>query len=308
MQYASDHRELTIAANLLDGFDEFVAELDQPVADNGAWMTWLVSKLAKEKVGVLLSGAGADEYFGGYNRHAGFYAYLKNYRKIRPFIPFSKIAERLLSMGSYMPLQKKMNLLRKLISGLNIDPEITYDRFLRIFNDQITSNYHKNWPDFHGKDFLEKNMHNSLTRDRQEYLVSDVLEISDRMSMKHGLELRLPYLDDHIVNSMNVVPSYRIMENGRKWILKSLLKRYGGSEFARRSKEGFGLPLGQWIRLPQYKPLIQNLIARERIIFNWVNHKTIMNTLHTHLNKKADYTLEIWAFMVLSAWLEKEFT
>ena len=308
VQYGSDHNELTIDHNLLDGFDEFVSEFDQPIADNGAWMTWFVSKKAKEKVGVLLSGAGADEYFGGYNRHLGFFGYLKNYVTIHRFLPLLKLIDKLLPTGANIPFRKQMQLLKKLISGLNIDPEITCDKFLRIFNNQIPYKYCKNWPDFHGNDFLEKNMRNSLTRDRQEYLVSDVLEITDRMSMMHGVELRLPYLDDHIVNSMNIVPSYRIMENGRKWILKRLLKRYGGKEFAKRPKEGFGMPFGQWIKMPQYQSLIQKLTSRHRIVFNWVDHETIMNTFQFHLNKKADYTLEIWAFMVLSAWLEKEFS
>ncbi|MFC2123826.1 asparagine synthase (glutamine-hydrolyzing) [Bacteroidota bacterium] len=308
IQYNSDHNELVIDHNLLDGFEAFVNNLDQPVADNGAWMTWLISEKAKEKVGVLLSGAGADEYFGGYNRHMGFYRYLKNYRTIRRITPLAKYIEQFLPAGGNTPYRKKIQLLKKLLSGLNKEPEITYDRFLRLFNNQITFDYHKNWPIFYGKDFVEKNMHNSFTRDRQEYLVSDVLEISDRMSMKQGLELRLPFLDDHIVSLMKTVPSYFIMEYGRKWILKSLLRKYGGREFARRPKEGFGMPIGQWIRLPRYQSLVEKLVDRNRIIFNWVDHEIIMNTFHAHMNKKADYTLEIWAFMVLSAWLENEFS
>jgi len=306
--YGNTHKEISIDYKILEGFNDFISELDQPVADNGAWLTWLISKHARESSGVLLSGAGADEYFGGYNRHAAFYQYLRNSRTVKSLLPFTGFLGRLLPTGHAIPGRKKFQLIKKLLSGLDKTPELTYDRFLRMFNGQVNFEYQEIWPEYSAIDFLEKNMLNALYRDRKEYLVSDVLEISDRMSMKQSMEMRLPYLDDQLTGFLKMLPVHQIMKNGQKWILKELLRRYDGTEFLHRSKEGFGMPFGHWIRFKQYQGMINEHTAKERFIFNWINRDVIMKTYNNHLNKKADYTLEIWAFMVLSAWLENEFS
>lgn len=304
-RYESYHDEFVIDHTLLNTFDAFVASLDQPVADSGAWLTWLLSHRARKTVGVVLSGAGADEYFGGYNRHMAFYRYLRNMTGIQYFLPYVKCIKYLLPTGYGIPFRKKLRLIKKFITGVEKLPEETYDNFIRLFNAQIPVEREFSWNEGDNK---RKLLWNALNRDRKEYLVSDVLEISDRMSMQHSLEMRMPYLDDDLVDFVDSIESGKLLKHGPKWILKKLLNKYGGEQFIHRPKEGFGMPIGNWLRMPEYQTLWNNYLKPDRVVFNWVDPAIIINTFNQHIKKKADYSLEIWAFMVLSAWLEKEWS
>ena len=304
--YGNLHYELLLTPELIAGRQEdFLQYLDQPVADSGALMTYLLSGEAKKAVGVVLSGAGADELFVGYNRHEAFYWYLKNYRKL-PFTRRALSLSKYLPTGFAHPLRQQFRLLKKLGSSLSDSPDTTFSNFIsldmpwqqRLVEEAVV---------FDTKESIEQHLDRALTHDAQHYLPNDVLTISDRMSMACSLEMRMPYLDAALADYAQSLPAATRMIQGKKWILKQILEGYGGKAFARRSKEGFGLPLGAWMRMSTFDFLLQPLKDSKNVLYEYVPFDQVQIMLHAHVSEKADYSQELWALGILSAWIIRNF-
>ena len=92
---------------------------------------------------------------------------------------------------------------------------------------------------------------NALHLDRVSYLPQDILALTDQTAMRHGLEVRTPYLDQDLTNFASQIPVKELLRHGPKWMLRELLNQRGGQAFTKRSKEGFGLPLTRWLRMPK---------------------------------------------------------
>jgi asparagine synthase (glutamine-hydrolysing) len=305
-QYGSYHQEVPLNSLLFTThFEDFVRKMDQPVGDSGAMMTYLLSQQASQRVKVVLSGAGADELFGGYNRHAAYYFYLKHYRWFTKLRGLGKSAATLLPTGFPHPFRKTFRLLKKYAHSVSDDPATTFQQFIGFpalgapsFNSTITGSVLPADPNF-----VEHYLFSALEHDQRYYLIEDVLQISDRSSMAHSLELRVPYLDAPVVRYIQSLPAiFRILP-GKKWILKQLLSRYGGQPYIRRAKEGFGLPFGHWLRHESLPVVQQYLDDPQQPIYQFISPEKTRHLLKMHRSGRHDFSAEIWLLLLLSAWL-----
>ena len=237
-QYGAYHEEVSVtAATLEENFEDFIRRTDQPVGDSGAFMTYLLAQTARQRVKVVLSGAGADELFGGYNRHRAYYQYLRHYPLLTKGLPLAQALARWLPTGGNHPLRQPFRLFRKLASDLTDDPTETWANFIRFaafrsanesgFGEGLDLLHRAERHDYQSEDFVEEHLRYALRHDQQHYLMADVLTISDAMSMAHGLEMRLPYLDADLLQFANRLPATLRLRHGRKWILRRLLDRRG---------------------------------------------------------------------------------
>ena len=115
-QFGAHHSEIPISIEILNRVDEFLMGTDQPIGDHGAFATWLVAEQATRDSNVLLSGAGADELFGGYNRHRAFHFYLKNKNPLMLYREFAKKT----GTGAILPKNVK-----SVIKNVESDPKST---------------------------------------------------------------------------------------------------------------------------------------------------------------------------------------
>ena len=313
-QYQAYHREVIVAeADVEEHFDTFIQRTDQPVGDSGAFTTYLLSQKARASVKVVLSGAGADELFGGYHRHQAYHYYLRHYslfNKARPL--FSRLIQRLPTGGNF-PGRASVRLLRKLAHDLTDNPTETWSNFVSLSGWRIALNEPYS-PDAarptvtpESDQFVEEYLRYALCHDQQHYLVSDVLAISDGASMAHGLELRLPYLDINLQHTVNRLPATLRLQHGRKWILRRVLESKGGKQYTQRRKEGFGLPFGSWLRNPDMPLIRRYLKASDRPVYRYVPYQPVQQMLAQHQRGRHDYSQELWAALVLAAWLECHF-
>ncbi|HSF53668.1 MAG TPA: asparagine synthase (glutamine-hydrolyzing) [Algoriphagus sp.] len=228
-QIPSEHRLIEIDQKVfLENWDDYIQSVDLPVGDSAGFLTWMIGKRAKPEVKVLISGAGADELWGGYQRHAAFSKYWQqhefwsNWAASFEKLPFGRDWKKFMSGIRPNPNQTFLN-----FSALQNPPsELTAD-YDRIFN--------PNLPEF-------KRM---LDFDRQVYLVQDVLKIHDNALMAHGIEGRAPYLDAPVLGLWNKVTKPEIL-TGKPWI-KNILRENDLAWVAERKKFGFGLPLKEWL-------------------------------------------------------------
>lgn len=228
-KYPADHSLIEIDQEIfLSNWDEYVKSIDLPVGDSAGFLTWMIGKAAKNEVKVLISGAGADELWGGYQRHNAFDFYLK--RK-----------GLLLSVNTWarnLPLSRQ---LIKFFSAIHPDARRTFMNFssLMPLPKDLFGDYERLFPE---KGFSYKN---ALEFDRKNYLVQDILRIQDNALMAHGIEGRSPYLDSGMIDLWNQTSDEDKLK-GKVWI-KGCLEELDLKWIANRKKLGFGLPLEEWL-------------------------------------------------------------
>ena len=294
-QFHSNHHEVEVGIDSLTRMNEFMQIMDQPVADSGAFATWLVTEKAVKQHKVLFSGAGADEIFAGYNRHWAFNFYLHNR---------SKWWFGLLKQAGKLPQNSAgLNHLHKLSAAIDNDPSITYRNFLTF---TAFTNADSSEPLWEPQTNIEGHLEQAILHDQLNYLVSDVLTITDRASMKNSLEIRVPFLDNEVVNYAAQFSKAKLLERGRKWMLGDLLSSYGGKNYVKRKKAGFGLPTSAWFRDKQ-TTYLWSFMDKDAYVFDFVHKPLISRLLTDHKSGKKNNSLELWSVLVLQQWLESAF-
>lgn len=303
-QFQASPNVLEANADMLSRFSEHISFMDQPVGDSAALMTFLLCEEAKEKgVKVLLSGAGADELFAGYNRHHAYYRYLKQLKDHPSFISLLKKFDKFIP--SY---HSAFRLAKKFIQKVDVHPDLTWENFCsqddllcqllplpeRPLSGLVLS--------------TEEWLHKGLQDDRSRYLVADILAITDRMSMARSVEVRVPYLDQTLVDFSDTLPPSYLLQHGQKWILKRLLIQNGGAEYAHRKKEGFGLPFQYWLDAHSHHPLIEQLKNPKAVMYRYIAYEKVQEILTLHLSHKRNLAMELWTLIVLAEWLEQQFS
>lgn len=317
--YIDNSDALKLIPNIADIYDE-------PFADSSQIPTILISNIISKNLSVCLTGDGGDELFGGYNR----YIWAKKFWFIIKILPKSSrhILSKMLSLiginnlnlvyriiniiflniikvnNSKSKINKIINILKssnekdlyfRLVTQLEHNvtnfPEYSSSNY-KIVKDNIWSN--KNIK------FEEKLMY----LDTKTYLPDDILVKVDRAAMANSLETRIPLLDKRIVEfSFSLPLEFKIKKNKGKIILRNILKKYINPRLIDRPKQGFGVPLDNWLRtsLKEWSEDMLFSNAKSENIFNkkeiekiWYNHQNGFNNQYS-----------LWNIIIFNAWLDK---
>ena len=296
---------------------------DEPFADSSQIPTYLVSKFAKKKVTVCLSGDAGDELFGGYNRYIwlskihSIPIYIRNIlsfsiNRLSPTI-WNKILN---SFNPITPKKFKINMpgdrLHKLGNLLKTSSyEDTYNNFIStwnnpkdvLINNKLLTGSESYWKDF---DFIKDHKMRMMILDILNYLPNDILCKLDRAAMSNSLETRVPFLDINVINfSMNLPLNMKIRNNKGKWIVRKLLNKYVPKKLFDRPKMGFGIPIDNWLR-HDLKEWASDLINQK----NGVNHdyfdrNTIKMMWNEHLSGKNNWQYHLWNILSFDSWYIK---
>jgi asparagine synthase (glutamine-hydrolysing) len=304
--YNSVHHEISIDSSILKKSEELFQQMDQPIGDSALLLTWLISDFSAKKVKVAMSGAGADEWFAGYNRHWAYKKYLDYFYKHDTLIHFSGLLVNIIPEGFSHPFRKQAKLWNKFASEMNPDPLLTFDNFsgLQYPTDLIKSGKQKVNTGLPRETLLQ----NALQKDRNGYLISDILMLTDKMSMLKSLEVRVPYLDNELTSFIEQLPSELLLKNGKKWILKEILQDLQGKDFTQRKKEGFGMPVGKWIKKEENHFLLEHLKNKNSLLYHYIPFEKTAEMLSEHLSGKKDHSAILWSLIVLANWIQKEFS
>ncbi len=302
----TEHHEMVIdAAEVARDVDAILGRLDGPLADATAIPTWYMSRHARSTVTVALSGEGADELFGGYERHR-YDAWIDGLGAAgRAALPYAlALAGRPASPRLARRLKMPASLARQLDwSRLFGDEEIDAlverpppgEAELLARDERIV----RGWEERAARDPLGAR----LEADRQLFLPGDLLPKVDRMSMAHGLEVRVPYLDDEVVDFVVPLPGAMKIPRGRD---KALLREVAGRVLpvsARRRKQGFFAPIGAWLRGPLREPLLDLLAPDALRRTGLFRPQPVGALVRAHLDRQADHGEKLWTLMVVEGWL-----
>lgn len=279
-----------------------VENMDEPFGDSSVIPTYLLSKIARHKSTVVLSGDGADEVFGGYDIYKAF--------KIAQYIPapLGRLSKYLIDL--LPPSDKKLSMtfkMKRFFRNFNADINRRHLDWMATFDDPQRKNLlNENFltsPSFIDCDSQE-NLLSIQLNDIQNYLAEDILKKVDLASMLNSLEVRVPFLDHLLVPLVLSLPEkYKIRNLKTKWLLKHFAGAYLPENVIRRPKRGFTVPVSQWIRKSD---MIREFIAdSDYYRHNLLNHNYVQNLLDAHISNKQDNARQLWLVFVFNYWWNK---
>jgi asparagine synthase (glutamine-hydrolysing) len=302
----SKHNEIILNPNDLKIVDDLLREYGEPFADSSAIPTYYVSKFASSKVKVALGGDGGDEIFAGYRTYnQGLrMQHWYNNKVLKQIIPFSnKIVKHeklnylsgiynksipVIASALYRNMGFSVSELQKLI------PDTQFYHAPKEEHERIVEQAIE-----HTKDIYDTLLFASIkTRLPNDYLVK-----TDRASMFNSLELRTPFLDKNLIEFTQGL-SYKILMNGgtNKYITKKIAERYFPKEFVHRQKQGFGIPIGEWMRKEWKKTAAEVILSNNsELPFNTKFIEQIWNE-HQAGN---DHSHKLWSIYVFQKWSQQ---
>jgi asparagine synthase (glutamine-hydrolysing) len=308
----SNHHEFIISEkDLTSNIDEIILNFDEPFADSSALATYLVSQKSKKHVKVSLTGDGGDEVFGGYNK----YYIGKINQKYTSFIPQEIHLKILPLVNKLMTSKQDTRGLRfkinKLFNSINYETDFYYNIISLGFSEVelktiLRSNiFEPNILDYYKRKIKGESDSISQFRkiDKHISLEGDMLAKVDRTSMLASLECRAPFLNKELWDLTNQLPdSYLINGWDKKHVLKEAFKEYFPKEFLNKSKKGFGVPVGDWLRSDLRFELLsyieKSFIDKQKIF----KFDVISKLVDDHLNLKNDNTFRVWTFFCFQKW------
>jgi asparagine synthase (glutamine-hydrolysing) len=308
--FGTEHHEFIVTPDICDIVDELVWHFDEPFADSSAIPTYMVSKMAREYVTVVLSGDGGDELFGGYTRYV-----VDRKRSGLARLP------RVVREGVMQPLSASLphgawgrNYLRNVslapvdryLDSISIFTELNKGSlYAQGFKAQLkgrsagTEMFRALASQVNTNDALDS----LLYLDSKTYLPGDILTKVDRMSMAVSLEARVPLLDHKLIEFVTRIPASLKMKGlETKYIFKRAISDFVPAEILHRPKQGFGVPVAEWINLQLRERIHETLTerrTRERGLFD-AHYVNLL--LDEHERGRRDHSTALWALLMLELW------
>lgn len=313
-KYGMEHHERIAHADIIGLLPRMLYHMDEPADPYGVGV-YLVSELARETVKVALSGDGADESFAGYDRYAGqrvvdFYCLLPAWFRSSVMRPLIDALPETFTYKSIAQKAQWVQAMSQFSSGERYAESMSFLRFTpeakeKLFTEAAKSRIEDyasvdkiltHFDATNSEELVDRMLHTDLmTRVPDHNLV-----IGDRMSMAHSLEVRAPFVDYQVVEFAARLPGNVKLKNGRlKYILRQVAARYIPREVVKKPKQGFGFPLGAWMRTDLagvLKQLLSNSRFAELGIFEQQQINAIVNE---HIDGKADHSYRLWILLNL---------
>jgi asparagine synthase (glutamine-hydrolysing) len=317
--YGTDHNEFLVEyGHVPDTFEQIVAHVGEPFADPSALPSFFLARETRTKVTVALNGDGGDELFAGYQRYwldplAAPYAALPRFltQKLFPALlhtipePKDRPIESnwvagLKRLSQVAAVSPKASIIRW---GSYFSPEAARDLWrkeARPDSDPVGM-LASIFDTCSASSFLDR----TLATDLGSYLPGDLLVKADRMAMAHGLEGRSPLLDHKLAEWAARLPArFKVRGRNGKYLLRSTFAELLPPEVTAQGKQGFGIPVGKWLReglAGWCRELLLHGLAAERLF----KPAAISRLLSEHAGGSIDHGKRLWALAALELWLRR---
>lgn len=316
-KFGTEHTSFKVSSSMLQMLPKYVYHFDEPFADYAAFPTYVVSKLARQHVTVVLTGDGGDEIFAGYDRYrfealADKITQLPSGIRNGMLLPLSRWLKNLASAekSSYAILNgiyRRLHEMNKETGRRYIERFYLYD-----YPDKSRLMMHpgifKNDFAYTGlKDIWKNNFSDNLARrlyfDIMTSLPEDMLTKVDRVTMAVSLEARVPLLDYRIVELSARIPSHMKMSLRKlKRFMKHAAAGYLPQSIINRPKHGFSSPIDRWLR-HDLKEMTGDILSPENVRrSNYFEPQFVSAMVNDHFAGKANYGEKLFMLMVFLMW------
>jgi asparagine synthase (glutamine-hydrolysing) len=311
-RYATDHHELVLHPDAAQLVPLLADAFDEPFADSSAIPTYLVSKLAREHVTVALSGEGGDELFGGYNYYVGHLLAPYAGRAAAALLPLVERLPASTAKASTLDWQAK-----RFARAASLPPLERHYAWKSVFSaderrqllrpdrrgasdplDALRARYESTA----GADELAR----AMDLDLGIFLVDDMLVKTDRASMAHSLEARVPILDPVVAELARSVPSrLKVRPLAKKRLLRRAVTPLLPQEIIRGRKRGFSIPLAAWLR-KELQPLARDVLSPANVTRQgFFEAEAVTRLLDEHSASRADHSRKIWVILCFAVWWDR---
>ena len=308
--FETNHHEYTVSPDAMEVLPELVDHYEMPFADSSALPTYYVSQMAAQDVTVALAGDAGDENFAGYQR----------YTREKILQQLSRIPDpaiRSIEAGMSLLPQSVQNTptLQKATKAMEIAGEDSVERYARLVTHTTDDGLSRVWngPEGDANAYLEEAFDEAdgptrtdriLQVDLNTYLPNDLLVKVDRASMAHSLEVRSPFLDHEVVEHAARIPAkYKWRRGNKKWILKRAFEDMLPDAIISRKKQGFGIPINEWVRgelRELARESVDALGRREEF-----DRSGLTSVYEDHVSGRGDHGYLLWDYVMIAQWYDR---
>lgn len=281
--------------------------MDEPLADPSCIALYFVDQLASSQLKVVLSGEGADEFFGGYNIYHEPIS-LRGFKLVPKFIkkPMAALVKKMPNFkGKNFIIRGSKSVEERFIGNANM---FSVEEREKILNTKLT---HKAPKDIVKDAYDRVKGLNDIAKmqyiDINFWLQGDILLKADKMSMAHSLESRVPFLDINVFDYTKKMPiNYRCNKKATKYAFRVAAKRHLPDATANKKKLGFPVPIRVWLKEDKYFNKVKEMFERD-FVDEFFDTTLIVNLLEDHRAGKADNSRKIWTIYVFLVWYDVYF-
>jgi asparagine synthase (glutamine-hydrolysing) len=308
-RYGTEHHELLVRPEPELLLRALAEAFDEPFADSSALPTYLVSHLAAGHVKVALSGEGGDELFGGY------YTYVADLvsdrlaplaRAVRPLVEALPASTRKASLDYKA---------KRFVRAAHLPPLERHHGWKEIFSTDARAELTGRRTTFDPVDvyrtrYAETAGAPQLARlqdvDFGVYLVDDLLVKTDRASMAHSLEARVPFLDPLVTNLAFALPTHlKVRALAKKVLLRKAAEPLLPAEVVHGRKRGFSIPAAAWLR-GELEPFARETLAPENLQRQGFFHaQPVTRLIDEHVAGREDWSRQLWGLLAFTLWYER---
>ncbi|MBI5664204.1 MAG: asparagine synthase (glutamine-hydrolyzing) [Nitrospirae bacterium] len=311
------HEVILSERDIIGEIENIMSFLDEPLFDYSAIPVYFVSKLARSMVKTVVGGEGGDELFGGYQTHY-LYKVSEWYRRIPQSLRngIKGAVDRLPESHNYLSMPYK---LKRFTYGAEYAYDEGHYRWKVLFDAEEKAKLLN--PDFvnkltdlesfyamenHFKKAAEKGygiQDQLMYVDFKTFLQDDPLQKTDKMSMANSLEVRVPLLDNAIIDFSRKVPlNKKIKGVQTKYLLRKALAKFQPHDIAFGKKRGFTPPMAMWIKNGLKDYMLTSLSRESLSKLEFLNHDYVKSIISDHLEGRAENSRLIWALIALVNW------
>ena len=310
--FGTDHHELSVDAHLWETLQKLTAILDEPFSDSSIIPMFHVARMARKYVTVALSGDGGDELFAGYDSYL-----VQHKRRHLDILPswiapvyhrhvYPNLPARL--KGRKLAYNFVLNAADRFVDSMAVthshedESSILSSEFLQSISgcERATEIARKYYDQAPATDPISRMQYTDVKL----YLTGDILTKVDRMSMANSLEIRSPLLDHVLAEQVVRLPlNLKVRNRTRKYLLRRLASKLGVPDSAlNRPKQGFSLPLAQWLRSELYSDITALLLENRTLDRGYFRKASIERLLREHHRGVKDHSTGLWQLLAFELW------
>lgn len=319
----TNHSEFIVTPDLTGALPELVWHAEEPTADSSMLAMYYLAREARQRVKMVLAGDGSDEILAGYDTYTAYYI-LRLYYLLPDHLraALESVILRFLPVrDAKLGWEEK---LRRFLNGARHSPELAHGCWRMIFNSQarqellaplkgqagVEAEVLDLYRDWFARCKAGTALNRMLYVDTRFYLPNDMLVKVDRMTMAHGLEARVPFLDHRVVEFCAQVPEHLKLKRytQKKYLLKKTMRGRLPKQIIKRRKAGFNLPNARWLR-GELRELAGDLLSGSSLRqIGWFDAKFVEGLFQDHLAQRADNSHQLWGLLVLVLWWRQNHT